>query len=56
VSGTRDTFGTPDELLLHMKAVAGPLTWEWMEKRGHDLKGCDGAIATAVANWVRPRG
>ena len=53
VSGTRDAFGTPDELEHHTGAIRGPVTHEWIEGKGHDLKGCDQRIADVVAGWVR---
>jgi predicted alpha/beta-hydrolase family hydrolase len=52
VSGTRDAFGTPDELTAHTATIAGPVTHVWLEGRGHDLKGADGEIADAVAEWI----
>lgn len=53
VSGTRDTFGSPDELERHTKAIPGPVTHVWIEGKGHDLKGADGAVAESVATWLR---
>lgn len=55
VSGTRDAFGTPDELERHTAAIPGDVTHVWMDGKGHDLKGCDQQIAEAVARWVRGR-
>lgn len=55
VSGTKDTFGTPDELTHHLSGVPGGVTWEWMDKKGHDLKGCDDALADVVSKWIKPR-
>ena len=55
VSGTRDAFGTPDELERHTAAIPGDVTHVWMEGKGHDLKGCDQLIAEAVAGWIRRR-
>lgn len=52
VSGTRDAFGTPDELTQWTATIPGPVTHEWMEGKGHDLKGCDRQIAALVAAWV----
>lgn len=52
VSGTRDAFGSPAELEAHTAAIPGPVTHVWMEGKGHDLKGCDTAIATAVRDWL----
>jgi len=55
VSGTRDTFGTPEELEHHTAAIPGDVTHVWIEGKGHDLKGCDQRIADAVAAWVTGR-
>jgi uncharacterized protein len=52
VSGTRDPFGTPDELEHHTGAIAGPVTHVWMEGAGHALKGKDAELATVVASWI----
>lgn len=56
VSGTRDAFGTPDELELHTQAIQGEVTHLWLDGKGHDLKGCDHQIADAVSTWVRALG
>lgn len=52
ISGTRDAFGTPDELSHWTATIPGPVTHEWFEGKGHDLKGCDQRIAELVAAWV----
>jgi predicted alpha/beta-hydrolase family hydrolase len=52
ISGTKDTFGTPAELAEWTATIPGPVTHEWMEGKGHDLKGCDDKIATLVAAWI----
>ena len=59
ISGTKDTFGTPAELRRHFRRVKGDVTWSLIEKKGHDLKGCDDFIAATVSEWLkspRPRG
>jgi uncharacterized protein len=52
VSGTRDPFGSQDELTAHSAAIPGPVTHVWIDGRGHDLKGADAVVADAVADWV----
>lgn len=52
VSGTKDAFGTPGELLEWTSTIPGPVTHEWMDGKGHDLKGCDEKIASIVAAWI----
>ena len=52
VSGTKDTFGTPDELTHWTATIPGPVTHHWVQGKGHDLKGADAEIAAVVATWV----
>jgi len=52
VSGTRDAFGTPDELTRWTNTIPGKVTHVWLEGKGHELKGCDERIGAAVAEWV----
>lgn len=52
VSGTKDPFGTPDELERHAKAIPGPVTHVWFDGKGHDLKGRDAELAEVVRDWV----
>ncbi|MEX2293621.1 MAG: alpha/beta family hydrolase [Acidimicrobiales bacterium] len=51
ISGTRDPFGTPEELERHTKDIAGPVTHVWVDGGRHDLKGKDDFLGTTVANW-----
>lgn len=53
VSGTRDSFGTPEELERHTAAIPGPVTHVWLEGKGHDLKRADAEVAAAVVSWLR---
>lgn len=53
VSGTRDAFGTPEELEGHTAAIAGPVTHHWIEGKDHGLRGCDAEVADVVRTWLR---
>ena len=52
ISGTRDSFGTPDELEHHTAAIPGPVEHVWIEGKGHDLKGADEVLSAAVSRWL----
>ncbi|HEX5097595.1 MAG TPA: alpha/beta family hydrolase, partial [Acidimicrobiia bacterium] len=38
VSGTRDSFGTPDELKRHAKKIKGKVTWHWIDTGDHSFR------------------
>ena len=52
ISGTRDTFGSPDELQQWTATMTAPVTHVWIDGKGHDLKGADRAITEAVLVWL----
>jgi predicted alpha/beta-hydrolase family hydrolase len=52
VSGTRDPFGTPEELEAHTAAIAGPVTHVWVEGGRHELKGADADVAATIRDWL----
>jgi predicted alpha/beta-hydrolase family hydrolase len=59
ISGTRDAFGTRDELERATVAIPGEVTHVWVEGKGHDLKGADALLAETVREWLsalRPPG
>lgn len=37
-SGTRDAFGSPDELRRHARRIEGTVTWHWVEDGDHAFK------------------
>ena len=53
VSGTRDAFGTPDELKAATKTIPGDVTHVWLEGGDHGLRRRDADVAEAVSRWVR---
>lgn len=55
VSGTKDPFGSPDELESHTAAIPGPVTHVWLPG-GHDPRNADDAIVEAVRDWVTTLG
>jgi uncharacterized protein len=52
VSGTRDAFGSPDELTAAAKAIAGPVSHVWIEGGDHGLRKRDDKVAQSVADWL----
>ncbi|HEX2039105.1 MAG TPA: alpha/beta family hydrolase [Acidimicrobiales bacterium] len=52
VSGTRDAFGTPEELAAAHAAVPGPVTPVFLEGGDHGLRNRDAAVADAVRSWL----
>lgn len=56
VSGTRDPFGTPEELEVATSTIPGPVTHVWVEGGRHGLENADQLVASAVAEWLRTLG
>ncbi len=52
LSGTKDPFGSPDELTEWSATIPAPVEHVWVQGGRHDLKGADGTIAAAVADFV----
>ena len=52
VSGTRDTFGTPEELTKATKRIKGPVTHVWVEGGDHGLRRKDQIVVDAVWSWL----
>ncbi|MFP5319758.1 MAG: alpha/beta family hydrolase [Acidimicrobiia bacterium] len=52
VSGTRDTFGAPDELEAATAAIPGPVSHRWIEGGGHGLRGKEAMVAALVREFV----
>ena len=52
VSGTRDPFGTPEEMEAHTAAIPGPVTHVWIDGARHELKGADRRIVESIEAWL----
>lgn len=52
VSGTRDAFGTPEELTRETRAIPGPVTHVWIEGKDHGLRSCDARVTDTVLAWL----
>ena len=52
ISGTRDPFGTPADLVGHTAAIPGGVTHAWIDGGRHDLKGNDAQVAAIVRGWL----
>jgi predicted alpha/beta-hydrolase family hydrolase len=52
ISGTRDPFGSPDELESATAVIPGPVTHHWIEGGRHDLKGSDPEICEVATSWL----
>ncbi|MDZ7675037.1 MAG: alpha/beta family hydrolase [Acidimicrobiales bacterium] len=51
VSGTKDPFATPDELVEHAAAITGPVEFVWIEGQAHSPRD-DTPVVDAVADWL----
>lgn len=56
VGGTRDPFGTPEEMEAASALIPGPVTHVWLDGARHDPKGRHDEIAAAVAAWCAALG
>ena len=52
VSGTRDEFGTPDELEAWTATIPAPVEHVWLDGARHDLRARDAEIADHVATFL----
>lgn len=52
VSGTRDEFGSPDDLREAFAVVAAPVEFVFLDGKRHDLARADDEVARIVRDWV----
>jgi predicted alpha/beta-hydrolase family hydrolase len=53
VSGTRDEFGTPEELASAFALLPSPPTVQFIDGGRHELKGHDERVAMLLQDWLR---
>jgi predicted alpha/beta-hydrolase family hydrolase len=53
ISGTRDEFGTPEELASAFVLLPSPPTVQFIEGGRHELKGHNERVATLLKDWLR---
>lgn len=54
VSGTKDPFGSPDELQEHAASIPAPVEFAWIEGQAHSPRD-DAPVVAAVADWLARR-
>jgi predicted alpha/beta-hydrolase family hydrolase len=52
IGGTKDPFGTPDELLAWTATISAPVEHVWVDGARHDLRGADDLIAEHVDRFA----
>lgn len=52
ISGTRDEFGTPEELTQAFTVVPASVQWQWIENARHELARKDEVVADIAAQWI----
>jgi len=52
ISGTKDDFGSPEELTEAFATVPASVTWKWVENARHELARKDAVVAGLAADWV----
>ncbi|HVE95272.1 MAG TPA: alpha/beta family hydrolase [Acidimicrobiales bacterium] len=52
VSGTRDAFGTAEELETATRAIPASVAHEWIDGGDHGLRRKDDAVRIAVSGWL----
>ncbi len=53
VSGTKDNFGTPEELESAFSVVPAHVQWHWVQNGRHELAKADAEIAESVLQFIQ---
>lgn len=52
VSGTKDAFGTPEELTEAFAAAPAAITWNWIDNARHELARREHEVADIIRSWI----
>ena len=52
ISGTKDNFGTPEELETAFAQAPARVTWQWINNGRHELAKADTQVAMHISAWV----
>ena len=55
ISGTKDTFGAPEELRSAFSVCKNDIEWHWIEKGRHELAGADNEVSESISQWIGSR-
>ena len=53
ISGTKDNFGTPEELESAFSVVPAHVQWHWVQNGRHELAKADAEIAESVLQFIQ---
>jgi uncharacterized protein len=56
ISGTKDQFGSPEELQRETAAIPGPVEHVWIDGADHSLRRKDQHVAEVAAAWISELG
>lgn len=52
ISGTKDSFGTPEELTEAFAVTKTSVRWHWIENARHELARHDENVALVIQQWI----
>jgi predicted alpha/beta-hydrolase family hydrolase len=53
ISGTKDNFGSPEELESAFSVVPARVQWHWVHNGRHELAKADAEIAATVLQFIQ---
>ena len=52
IHGTKDPFGSLEDLVAHTAVIAGPVTHVWVDGGTHELRRAEARVASEVVEWL----